>query len=99
LFHSAPLAAGRPQDELRILKLVAEDVESFEAVIGAAETAAMGMGLRRLSLRCQTGYCNAYMRLIQAGYRTHWTDLRMTLNGHPEVVPAAGAVVMSNWEI
>jgi len=99
LFHSAPLAAGRPQDELRILKLVAEDVESFEAVIAAAETAAMGMGLRRLSMRCQTGYCNAYLRLIQAGYRTHWTDLRMTLNGHPEVVPAAGAVVMSNWEI
>jgi hypothetical protein len=28
LFHSAPLAAGRPQDELRILKLVAENVEA-----------------------------------------------------------------------
>jgi hypothetical protein len=28
----------------------------------------------------------------------HWTDLRMTLAGHPERPPAAG-VVLSNWEV
>lgn len=99
LFHSTPLAAGRPQDELRILKLVAEDVNAFEGVIAAAEAAAMGQGLRRLNVRCQTAYSDAYLRLIQGGYRTHWTDLRMTLAGHPESVTEAGAVVLSNWEI
>ena len=64
------------------------------------EAAAMGNGTTTAQpALCQTGYCDAYLRLIQAGYRTHWTDLRTTLNGHPEVVPTAGAVVMSNWEI
>jgi GNAT superfamily N-acetyltransferase len=99
LFHSAPLAAGRPQDELRILKLVAADIRAFEAVIGAAEAAAIAQGLRRISVRCQTAYSEAYLRLIQAGYRTHWTDLRMTLNGHPETEAEEGSVVLSNWEI
>jgi GNAT superfamily N-acetyltransferase len=99
LFHSAPLAAGRPQDELRILKLVATDIRAFEAVIGAAEAAAIAQGLRRISVRCQTAYSEAYLRLIQAGYRTHWTDLRMTLNGHPETEAEEGSVVLSNWEI
>jgi GNAT superfamily N-acetyltransferase len=99
LFHSAPLAAGRPQDELRILKLVAADIGAFEATIGAAEAAAITHGLRRISVRCQTAYSEAYLRLIQAGYRTHWTDLRMTLSGHPETVAEEGSVVLSNWEI
>ena len=99
LFHTAPLAAGRPQDELRVLKLVARDGDAFERLIAAAEAAAIAVDLRRVSLRCQTLFADAYLRLIHLGYRAHWTDLRMTLAGHAEVRPMAGAVVLSNWEI
>jgi GNAT superfamily N-acetyltransferase len=99
LWHSTPLAAGRPQDEVRILKLVAEDLAAFEVLVGAVESTTVAQGLRRLSIRCQTGFAEAYLLLIQHGFRTHWTDLRMTLHGLPEAVPATGAVVWSNWEI
>jgi GNAT superfamily N-acetyltransferase len=99
LWHSTPLAAGRPQDEVRVLKLVAEDLEAFEVLVGAVEAATVSLGLRRISLRCQTGFAEAYLLMIQRGFRTHWTDLRMTLHGLPELVPAPGAVVLSNWEI
>ncbi|HTS87503.1 MAG TPA: GNAT family N-acetyltransferase [Gemmatimonadales bacterium] len=99
LFHTAPLAAGRPQEELRVLKLVARDAESFERLIGTAEAAALAADVRRISLRCQTAFGPAYLRLVQMGYRAHWTDLRMTLDGYAEPVVPAGAVVWSNWEI
>jgi GNAT superfamily N-acetyltransferase len=99
LFHTAPLAAGRPREELRVLKLVARDGVAFERLIAAAEAAALAVDLRRVSLRCQTVFADAYLRLIHQGYRAHWTDLRMTLAGHGEVRPAAGGVVLSNWEI
>ncbi|HEY7681616.1 MAG TPA: GNAT family N-acetyltransferase [Gemmatimonadales bacterium] len=99
LYHTAPLAAGRPQDELRILKLVARDGETFERLIAAAEAATLAAGIRRVSLRCQTAFGDAFLRLIHLGYRAHWTDLRMTLDGHGEVPVAAGGVVWSNWEI
>ena len=52
LFHTAPLAAGRPQDELRILKLVARDLETFERLLVQAEAAAMSADIRRVSVRC-----------------------------------------------
>jgi hypothetical protein len=32
------------------------------------------------------------------GGRVRWTDLRMTLAGHPEQMPSRG-VLLSNWEI
>jgi GNAT superfamily N-acetyltransferase len=99
LYHVAPLAAGRPQEELRILKLVARSGEVFEQLLAAAEAAALAADIRRMSLRCQTGLADPYRRLVQLGFRTHWTDLRMTLAGYAEPVPAAGGVVFSNWEI
>jgi GNAT superfamily N-acetyltransferase len=99
LYHTAPLAAGRPQDELRILKLVARDGEAFDRVVAAAEGAALATDIRRISLRCQTAQQGGYLRLIANGFRAHWTDLRMTLATHPESAIAPGAVVFSNWEI
>jgi GNAT superfamily N-acetyltransferase len=99
LFHTAPLAAGRPQDELRILKLVAKDMGSFERLLVQAESAAVGADIHRVSVRCQTAGAEAYRHLVRRGFRTHWTDLRMTLATHPEPVVPPGAVVWSNWEI
>jgi hypothetical protein len=99
LYHTAPLAAGRPQEELRILKLVARDGDAFERLITAAEAAALAADIRRVSLRCQTAFGDPYLRLIRLGYRAHWTDLRMTLAGYGEPLMPAGAVVWSNWEI
>jgi GNAT superfamily N-acetyltransferase len=98
LWHAAPLAEGRPRDEVRVLKLAAEDLEAFEAVMVAVGAAALGEGLRRISVRCQTAFAEAYAWLVGDGFRVHWTDLRMTLGTHPEVVPKRG-VVFSNWEI
>ena len=98
LWHSAPLAEGRPRDEVRVLKLVAEDLDAFDAIIGAVGAATLGEGLRRVSIRAQTAFAEAYSRLIGDGFRVHWTDLRMTLASHPEMVPTQG-VVWSNWEI
>lgn len=99
LYHTAPLAAGRSQDEVRILKLVARHVEAFDRLLVATEAAALALDIRRLSLRCQTAQSEAYLRLVRQGFRTHWTDLRMTLATHPEQRLADGAVVFSNWEI
>lgn len=99
LYHTAPLAAGRPQDELRILKLAARDGEAFESLMAAAEAAALAADIRRVSVRCQTAFGEAYLRLIHLGYRAHWTDLRMTLAGLAEAPVVDGAVVWSNWEI
>jgi GNAT superfamily N-acetyltransferase len=99
LYHTAPLAAGRPQDELRVLKLVARNLDAFERLLAAIEAAALAGDIRRLSLRCQTALGDAYLYLIRHGFRTHWTDLRMTLAGYPEPRLPEGAVVLSNWEI
>ena len=99
LWHTAALAQGRPSDELRILKIVARDLASFRALLRAIEGQAAGRGtLQRVSLRCQTVYRDAYLSLLDDGYRVHWTDLRMTLPDAPEQHAAPG-IVMSNWEI
>jgi GNAT superfamily N-acetyltransferase len=98
LWHSTPLAAGRPKDELRVLKLVARDATAFERIIDALPVTAAGERVGRVALRCQTEFSSAYLRLVAKGYRVHWTDLRMTLEGYPRREPARG-VVMSNWEI
>src|SRR5438128_11413332 len=37
LWHSTPLAEGRPKDEVRVLKLAARDERAFEASIAATE--------------------------------------------------------------
>ena len=99
LFHTVALAAGRPQDEVRVLKLVAADGDAFERLVAGLEAAALAADIRRLTFRCQTAYGPAYLRMVHLGYRAHWTDLRMTLAQHEEVPVPAGAVVWSNWEI
>ena len=98
LWHTAPLAEGRSADELRVLKLVARDLEVFRRLVVALECHAWESGARRVALRCQTAYQPAYGALVDAGYRVHWTDLRMTLEGKGEGLPGE-AVVFSNWEI
>jgi GNAT superfamily N-acetyltransferase len=98
LWHSAPLAAGRPRDEVRMLKLAAEDLEAFAALVDAVQAAAESERLRRISIRCQAAFGPAYTQLIRDGFRVHWTDLRMTLTGYPEAAVPSG-MVMSNWEI
>src|SRR5207245_2946317 len=95
---SAPLAEGRPKDEVRVLKLAARDARTFDAAIAATEAAAARAGIRRVAVRCQTRFDDAFRRLVARGYRVRWTDLRMTYKGYPEPHPSRG-VLFSNWEI
>jgi GNAT superfamily N-acetyltransferase len=98
VWHSAPLADSRARDEVRVLKLAARDEASFDAAISAVEAAAAKAGIRRIAIRCQSRYGDAFRRLIARGYRVRWTDLRMTYEGYPEQHASSG-VVFSNWEI
>jgi GNAT superfamily N-acetyltransferase len=98
LWHSTPLAAGRPKDELRVLKLVASGPAAFERLLQALQLSASGERVQRIAIRCQTEFRSAYLRLIELGYRVHWTDLRMLLDGYPQRIPSEG-ILMSNWEI
>jgi predicted N-acetyltransferase YhbS len=98
LWHSIPLAAGRPKDELRVLKLVAASQEAFDRLIQAVQLSATAERVNRVAIRCQTEFADSYLRLVQLGYRVHWTDLRMLLQGYPQRFPGGG-VLMSNWEI
>jgi hypothetical protein len=98
LWHSTPLAAGRPKDELRVLKLVAAGPVAFERLIHALQLSAANERVTRIAIRCQTEFTATYLRLIELGYRVHWTDLRMLLQGYPQRIPADG-ILMSNWEI
>lgn len=98
LWHSVALAAGRPQEELRVLKLVAEDQEVFARLLVRLEADAAALRLPRLTLRAESSASEAFQHLIDAGYRVLWTDLRMTLEGYPEQA-RSGAVIFSNWEI
>ena len=97
LWHSAALAAGRPPDELRLLKIVARDLDAFRELVDVVQGVAEEEHVRRVSIRCQTAYSEAYLQLVASGFRVHWTDLRMTLDDRPE--QRADGVVMSNWEI
>src|SRR5882724_1324347 len=98
LWHSAPLAAGRPKDELRVLKLVARTPEDFDRAIEAVQRAACVERVRRIAVRCQSALAEAYLRLVDQGFRVHWTDLRMILRGYAVTGPRKG-IVLSNWEI
>ncbi len=98
LWHSTPLAAGRPKDELRVLKLVARDPAAFDRLLDTLPATAAGEKVGRIAIRCQSEFAAAYLRLVSRGYRVHWTDLRMTLDGFAQRSPERG-VVMSNWEI
>jgi GNAT superfamily N-acetyltransferase len=98
VWHTTPLAEGRGPDEVRVLKLVARDEAAFLAVLAAVEDAARETRIGRVSLRCQSVFGSAYALLVARGYRVHWTDLRMTLEGFPERVVAPG-LLWSNWEV
>ncbi|MGH2610046.1 MAG: hypothetical protein ACRDHF_13280, partial [Tepidiformaceae bacterium] len=98
LWHSAPLAAGRPKDEVRVLKLAAESLDDLERVVDAVQHAAQHERVRRVALRCQSAFADAYLRLVERGFRVHWTDLRMILRDYAHAGPRSG-FVLSNWEI
>jgi len=99
LWQTAALAQARPADELRLLKVVAADLASFRGVLRATERIAVESGgIARISIRCQTAFSDGYAALLGDGYRVHWTDLRMTLQGAEERTVPPG-IVMSNWEI
>jgi GNAT superfamily N-acetyltransferase len=99
LWHSTPLAAGRAKDELRVLKLVARSLTAFERLLDALHGTAAVERVGRIAIRCQTEYAEAYLRLIGAGYRVHWTDLRMILRELPQPALRPHGLVLSNWEI
>lgn len=96
--HSVPLVEGRSREELRVLKLVARTDVDFDRLVTALADHARRSGTRRVALRMQGRYERAYRRLVERGGRVRWSDLRMTLDGFPEMMPAQG-IVLSNWEI
>jgi predicted N-acetyltransferase YhbS len=98
LWHSTPLAAGRPKDELRVLKLVATTRQAFERLVQEVQLSATLERVSRVAIRCQSEFTEAYLKLVELGYRVHWTDLRMLLQGYPQRLPGQG-ILMSNWEI
>ncbi len=99
LWHSAPLAEVRPTDELRILKLFADSTDAFGRLLVMLDACAAALGIRRVAIRCQTAYADAYHTLLAREYRVRWTDLRMTYASFREATPPAGHVLFSNWEI
>ncbi len=98
LCHTAPLAEGGTRDELRVLKVAAADADALALLLDAVGAWGASQGIRRIAVRCQTAYQEAYRDLIRDGFRVRWSDLRMTLATHPEARPAKG-VLWSNWEI
>jgi hypothetical protein len=97
LCHTAPLVEGRGRDELRVLKLAARAERDVDGIVTQLADYARRSGTRRVAIRMQGGYSTLYSQLIKRGARVRWTDLRMTLTGHPE--PAHGGIILSNWEI
>lgn len=96
--HSVPLVEGRVREELRVLKLVALNDADFDLLVTVLADHARRSGTRRVALRVQGAYPEAYRRLISRGARVRWTDLRMSLDGYGEKRSEHG-VVLSNWEI
>ncbi|GAB1342286.1 GNAT family N-acetyltransferase [Gemmatimonas sp.] len=98
LCHTAPLVEGRVRDELRVLKLVLARRAELPQLLGALTDFARRSGTRRLAIRLQGQYTDAYRTLIALGARVRWTDLRMSVYGWDEVTPTDG-MILSNWEI
>jgi GNAT superfamily N-acetyltransferase len=96
--HSVPLVEGRVREELRVLKLVAREDADFDLLVTVLADHARRSGTRRVALRLQGAYPEAYRRLIARGARVRWTDLRMSLEEYAEKRSEQG-VVLSNWEI
>ena len=98
LCHSAPLAENGTRDELRVLKVAATSAETLMKALDAVTAWAAAQNIRRVAVRCQTAYGDAYRALVGNGYRVRWSDLRMTMTGYGEPRPAQG-ILWSNWEI
>jgi len=98
LCHSAPLAENGTRDELRVLKVAATSADTLLTALEAVAAWAASQGIRRVAVRCQTAYGDAYRALIKGGFRVRWSDLRMTMTGFHEPQPAKG-ILWSNWEI
>jgi GNAT superfamily N-acetyltransferase len=98
LCHTAPLVEGRAREELRVLKLVLAEESRFEQTARSLADFARRSGTRRVAFRLQGEYTGVYQRLITLGGRVRWSDLRMVLDGYPELRPEQG-IVLSNWEI
>ncbi|MCE2899819.1 MAG: GNAT family N-acetyltransferase [Gemmatimonas sp.] len=98
LCHTVPLVEGRTRDELRVLKLVLAHRAELPQLLGALTDLARRSGTRRLAMRLQGDYPDAYRTLIASGARVRWTDLRMSAYGWTEAPPVEG-MVLSNWEI
>jgi hypothetical protein len=81
-----------------VLKLVARSLPAFVRLLEALHGTAAVERVGRIAIRCQTEYAEAYLQLIAAGYRVHWTDLRMILRELPQQ-PLRHGLVLSNWEI
>ncbi|MDQ8159350.1 MAG: GNAT family N-acetyltransferase [Gemmatimonadota bacterium] len=96
--HTAPLVDGRTRDELRVLKLVLAQRRDLPPLLGSLADLARRSGTRRVAIRLQGDYPEAYRTLIALGARVRWTDLRMSASGWTEVAPRDG-MVLSNWEI
>lgn len=99
IWHSAPLAAERHAEELRVLKVFADSDRTFDRLLLTLEGLAAREQLPRVAIRTQTAFAGAYRALTARGYRVRWTDLRMTLEGRPEAPVGDGEVLFSNWEI
>lgn len=98
LCHTVPLVEGRVREELRVLKLALADQRYFEEMALTLRDFARRSGTRRVAIRIQGEYAEAYRQLIALGGRVRWSDLRMALAGYEERVPERG-MVLSNWEI
>ncbi len=98
LCHSVSLVEGRTRDELRVLKLVLASRDDLAPMIGALTDFTKRLGMRRLAIRLQGDYTDAYRLLVRLGARVRWTDLRMSAHGWMDVVPTNG-MILSNWEI
>jgi GNAT superfamily N-acetyltransferase len=98
LCHVVPLVEGRPREEMRVLKMVLERRGDAEQMVRTLADYARRNGCQRAALRVQGAYPDVYTRLVSLGGRVRWTDLRMSLAGHPEPEPGKG-IALSNWEI
>jgi len=97
--HTAPLVEGRATDELRVLKMVARTAADFDTLVTQLCAHARVHSARRIAIRVQGQYGDVYRKLMARGARVRWTDLRMAIHGFDETLPAAGGIVLSNWEI
>src|SRR2546428_14056221 len=95
VWHSAPLADSRTRDEVRVLKLAAKGDAAFDAAIAAVEAAAAKAGIRRIAVRCQSRYAEAFRRLTARGNPVRMTDLPMTYEVYPEPHTLTGVLFYS----